>query len=112
MYESIVQLITILGIIAVAVERSNEIVISGFNLDGKLQNINDRRTVYQLMSAITGALIYFLNLSEQSTLLTQHFNQYVASAIAGLLVSAGSSFWHDILKYVTGLSLTSKKTVL
>lgn len=108
----LVTFITVIGVIAVAVERSNEIIINAFNLDDKLEDNRKRRLVYHLMGAVTGSIVYYFNGDYQLPLLSMHFNEYVASILAGLMVSGGSGIWHDLLKFVSNLSIKKQETLL
>lgn len=107
-YEQILQLATVLALISVAVERTQEIIINMFKLDDRLKNKNTKRAVYHLIAAAIGAVIYLINKDQNIAVISTHFNQYVAPLVVGLLASGGSGFWHDILKIVAGMGL--KKT--
>jgi hypothetical protein len=108
---SIIHLATVIGIISVAVERSNEIIINGFQLDDKLPDASKRKFVYQVLAMVTGAIMYSINNSNHIELIDANFNAFLSPVIVGLLVSAGSGFWHDVLKYFTNIS-SSKKTMV
>lgn len=107
----VLSFITLMSVLSVAVERSNEIIINGFDLDSKIVNDKTRRFIYHAMGVVTGALIYFFNNDYHFTFLARYFNEYLAAIVAGLIVSGGSGVWHEALKFVTSLS-SSKKTVL
>lgn len=111
-YSDVLDLVVVLCVISVAVERCNEILINGLKLDAKISDAKSRKFFYQLMSAATGSMVYLLNIDTHSELLGMYFSEYMQCAIVGLLVSAGSGFWHDMLKFLTGLSTQQKKTVV
>ena len=107
MYEDIVQLVIMLSIISVAVERTLEIIKSSLNLDARLKTSNSKKLTYFSLSTVIGAIIYLINPDQHLIFVTTHLGTYSAPVIIGLAASSGSGVWHEILKIITGMNLKS-----
>ena len=104
--QTIINLVTMLALLSVAVERVTAMSISFIKLDEKITDAKYSNAAKQLIAAVFGGLIYMLNADSHIPFIDQYFTGFTGPAMIGLLVSGGSGFWNSILKL---LSATTTK---
>jgi hypothetical protein len=99
MSTDLTQIITMLCLLSIAVERVNAIFIGVAELDKRITNPKFNSAAKQLCAAIFGMLIYAFN-GEAQTMFGPYFTGWGGAMIIGFMASGGSGFWNSILKLV------------
>ena len=102
--DGLTQLLTMLALLSVAVERLNAIVINVVNLDERITNAKYNSAVKQGLAALFGAVLYYTSSGQHLAIIDQNFNSIIGPIIVGLLASGGSGFWNSVLKAVSSVS--------
>jgi hypothetical protein len=108
MAPELTQIITMLCLLSVAVERVTAMFISLSALDTHITNPKVSNAAKQAAATIFGALIYAFS-GEAQTLFGPFLSGWDGAAVVGLMTAGGSGFWNGILKL---LSATAVKVVV
>jgi len=100
----LVQLVSTLGVLAVAAERSVEILKISFNLSERIKSAKAKAILYQVLPIAMGAGVYWTNTVDLQ-MITASFSTVTAGLIVGLLTAGGSSFWYNIHKLLIGMKV-------
>ena len=99
MYNDLVELTTILGLVSVATERVVEMLKPWIP---KQENVKYTTTFYSLLAYIISLLILSIN-NVQVPFLSNYV--YVQNITLALACTAGSGFWNDTLKVLQGFKI-------
>lgn len=102
--DGLMQLLTMLALLSVAVERLNAIVIAAISLDERITNSKYNSAIKQGLAAVFGAILYYTSKGQHQPVIDQYFNAYMGPIVVGLLASGGSGFWNSVLKAVSSVS--------
>ena len=95
--DAIAQLGTVLCLYSIAAERVVEIISSIVNFEG-IKNEKLRSALKQIIAAIAGASLYYMNGEHAIPVISQNFSTISGAVFIGLVTSGGSGFWNTILK--------------
>jgi hypothetical protein len=107
-FQTIMNLVTMLALLSVAVERVTAMTISYVKLDERITDPKYSNATKQMIAAVFGALIYMLNADSHIPFVDQYFTGFTGPTMIGLLVSGGSGFWNSILKLLSATSMKLK----
>lgn len=99
MTTDLTQLITMLCLLSIAVERVNAIFIGLTELDKRITNPKFNSAAKQLCAAMFGAIIFALN-KDAHVMFGPYFSGWGGAIVVGFMSSGGSGFWNSILKLV------------
>jgi len=94
------QIITMLCLMSIAVERVTAIFIAATELDKRVSNPKYSNALKQFAAAMFGTLIFVFN-KDAHTLFGPYFSGWGGAIVIGCMTSGGSGFWNSILKLVT-----------
>jgi hypothetical protein len=94
---NLTQMITMLCLLSIAVERVTAIFVALIEFDKRFTNTKTKSAVKQLCAALFGAIVYSLN-KDAHVMFDQYFSGISGALIVGFMVSGGSGFWNSILK--------------
>jgi hypothetical protein len=99
MSTDLTQIITMLCLLSIAVERVTAIFIGAVELDKRITNPKFSNAIKQIAAALFGTLIYAFN-GEAQAMFGPYFTGWGGALVIGLMSSGGSGFWNSILKLV------------
>ena len=103
-YGMFVQLVALMVVLSIAVERVVAITTNVTDFDSRIKNPKLSNALKQLIAAVAGGVIYAMNSDAHIAYITQHFFQVNGAIIVGLLASGGSGFWNGVLKIMSATS--------
>jgi hypothetical protein len=99
MNTDLTQMITMLCLLSIAVERVNAIFLGVAEIDKRITNPKFNSAAKQLCAAAFGAIIFALN-KDAHVMFGPYFSGWGGALVVGFMASGGSGFWNSILKLV------------